>query len=77
MERTILDLFKPEIDRRIDEAVTQAVTQAETRTTQELLYEFVQDGYITTDIAAMKAGLTRADFTSRMTEAGYIVPQGV
>ena len=73
MERTILDLFKPEIDRRIDEAVTQT----ETRTTQKLLYEFVQDGDITIDRAAMKAGLTRADFTSRMTEAGYIIPQGV
>ena len=70
MARTILDIFKPEIDEQID----IAVKKAELSSRQRVLYELVQDGNMMPDMAAQYAGISRADFIRQMTEAGYSVP---
>ena len=73
MARTILDIFKPEIDEQID----IAVKKAELSSRQRVLYECVQDGDMPLNKAAKRAGISPAEFIRKMTEAGYSVPEPV
>ena len=75
MERTILDIFKPEIDKKINLAVKEAVNLAVKESVSHHLYEYVQDGGMALDWAAKKAGMSPASFIASMKEAGYTVPQ--
>ena len=43
----------------------------------ELLFSLVQDGDLSTEIAAAKVGLTQKEFEDRMTAAGYRIPASV
>ena len=61
MAKTLLDIVKPEIDEIIQTTVSNN------------LYLYVQDGNMAVDTAARNAGLSTADFTARMAEAGYTV----
>ena len=67
MERTILDIFKPEIDAKISLAVREAVEQN--------FYMCVQNGDMALDRAAKYVGISPSDFIHRMTEAGYSAPK--
>ena len=66
MARTILDIFKPEIDEKIDIAVSEAI--------RNNLFVYVQRGDMALDRAAQNAGMTPVDFAAQMSEAGYSLP---
>ena len=74
MAKTILDIFKPEINEKIDIAVKEAVKEAVSASVRNNLYAYVQDGDMALDRAAIKAGLSTDDFILQMSEAGYTVP---
>ena len=63
MERTILDIFKPEVDAKIREAE------------RNNLFRYVQNGDMALDRAATYVGISPSDFILRMTEAGYSAPK--
>ena len=73
MERTIFDIFKPEIDAKIDWAVKNAVSKTASETRHNMLYELVQDGDLTLGKAAKRIGMTPAEFSQHMKEAGYAI----
>ena len=62
MARTILDIFKPEIDEKIE------------NDRLHMLYVYVQDGNMVLDMAAQYAGVSPVDFAAQMSEAGYSLP---
>ena len=63
MAKTLMDILKPEIDERIDAS------------TRNNLYLYVQDGDMSLDRAAKRAGMSLVDFVSDMEKAGYNVPK--
>ena len=67
MAKSLLDIVKPEVDEMIDRAVQTTISNH--------LYLYVQDGNMAIDTAARYAGLSTAEFTARMAEAGYTVPK--
>ena len=67
MVKSLLDIVKPEVDEIVQNTVNTA--------TRNNLYLYVQDGNMAIDTAARYAGLSTADFTARMAEAGYTVPK--
>ena len=67
MAKTLMDILKPEIDSKINTAVKTS--------TRDNLYLYVQDGDMSLDRAAKRAGMSLADFASDMEKAGYNVPK--
>ena len=65
MDKTIFDIFKPEIDAKSNQA------------RKNDLYEYVQDGDLSLDTASKRMGLTPSAFSRQMAEAGYTVPKPV
>ena len=67
MAKAWMDIFEPEIDERVNTAVDN--------TTRTNLYDYVQDGGMTIDYAARRAGITTDQFRTEMTAHGYHLPQ--
>ena len=71
MRNAWMNIFEPEINERVNTAVTTAVDN----TTRTNLYLYVQRGGMSVDFAAHEAGMSTADFSAAMTNAGYKLPQ--
>ena len=69
MKNAWMDIFEPEISERVN------IARADERRTN--LYDYVQDGGMTLDYAARRAGLTVDQFLTEMTSHGYHLPQGL
>ena len=67
MARTVLDIFRPEIDMEINTALST--------NTRNNLYLYVQKGDMALDRAAENAGMSPTAFLESMEKAGYTVPK--
>ena len=67
MEDYLMDLLQPKINERVNNEINN-----DRRTN---LYLYVQRGGMSVDFAAHEAGMSTADFSAAMTNAGYKLPQ--
>ena len=63
MSKTLMEIMEPEINERVN------------NTTRTNLYDYVQDGGMTIDYAARRAGISTDQFRTEMTAHGYQLPQ--